>query len=87
MAKYGQEKPTPIPLTNSAPNRGSASHLAMGQKPKPVPPVNIPIQPLKEALTWVVHLPTKMVPLVLTHSHIPRFFSREDRIRVPDFFL
>ena len=45
------------------------AEMAMGQNHKPVPPVNIPIQ-LKYVLNWVVLLPTKMVPLVLTHSQI-----------------
>ena len=32
------------------------SDMAMGQIP--VPPVNIPIQPLKQVLKWVVNSPT-----------------------------
>ena len=42
------------------------SHMAMGQKP--APPVNIPI-PTKIDSNWWCTYP-KMVPSVLTHSHI-----------------
>ena len=37
-----------------------------------VPPVNIPIQPLKQVLKWAVNSPTDQngIPLVLTHSHM-----------------
>ena len=43
--------------------------MALGQNP--VPPLNIPIQPLKTVLKWVVHRkPQNGIPLVLTHGHI-----------------
>ena len=41
-------------------------HMAMGQKP--VPPVNIPIPTKIDLNGWCTY--PKMVPLVLTHSHI-----------------
>ena len=40
--------------------------MAMGQKP--VPPVNIPIHTKKDSNEWCTY--PKMIPLVLTHSHI-----------------
>ena len=46
--------------------------MAMGQKP--VPPVKIPIPTKIDYNGWCSY--PKMVPLVLTHSHIPKSNQR-----------
>ena len=63
---WGQIRRSSLRSSCCVPRSVQPSHLAMGQNP--VPPVKIPIPTKIDKDGWCTY--PKMVPLVLTHSHL-----------------